>query len=163
VGGMGQKTRTGVLLGTPGYMSPEQIKNSKAVDARSDLWSVGIIFYELLTAKEPFPADNEFTRLTCVLTEEVKPIEVVAPHLAAWAPFMRKALTKDPGQRFQTADEMAQALMTVARGGQLGQASAQAAMAATAPLGGHIVVTPPPATAQPAAQQPAAQQPAAAF
>ncbi|MEP7121162.1 MAG: serine/threonine-protein kinase, partial [Byssovorax sp.] len=48
-GGMGQKTRTGVLLGTPGYMSPEQIKNSKGVDPRTDLWSVGIILYEMLT------------------------------------------------------------------------------------------------------------------
>src|SRR5262245_26580605 len=53
-GGMGTKTRTGVLLGTPGYMSPEQIKNSKGVDLRSDLWSVGVIFYELLTGGAPF-------------------------------------------------------------------------------------------------------------
>jgi len=87
-GGMGQKTRTGVLLGTPGYMSPEQIKNAKGVDGRSDLWSVGVILYELLTAREPFPADNEFARLTSVLTEEVKPIEQVVPQLASWSAFM---------------------------------------------------------------------------
>src|SRR5690349_2923534 len=103
-GGMGNKTRTGVLLGTPGYMSPEQIKNSKGVDARTDLWSVGIIFYELLSGKTPFPADNEFARLTSVLSEEIKPIEHVAPHLAAWSPFFLRALAKDPGRRFQTAD-----------------------------------------------------------
>jgi serine/threonine-protein kinase len=111
-GGMGQKTRTGVLLGTPGYMSPEQIKNSKGVDARTDLWSVGIIFYELLSGKQPFPADNEFARLTSVLSEEVKPIEQVAPHLAAWSPFFMRALAKDPARRFQTADEMAQAVVS---------------------------------------------------
>jgi len=118
-GGMGSKTRTGVLLGTPGYMSPEQIRNSKGVDPRSDLWSVGIILYEMLTAKKPFHADNEFARLTAVLTEDVIPIEHAAPPLAAWAPFFRRALAKNLAERFQSADEMARALATVARGGSL--------------------------------------------
>jgi serine/threonine-protein kinase len=118
-GGMGQKTRTGVLLGTPGYMSPEQVKNSKAVDARSDLWSVAVILYELLTAQSPFPGDNEFARLTSVISEEPKPIDTVAPHLANWAPFFQRALMKEPARRFQTADEMAQALLAAARGQSL--------------------------------------------
>ncbi len=139
-GGMGQKTRTGVLLGTPGYMSPEQIKNSKGVDARADLWSVGIIFYELLTGISPFPADNEFARLTSVLTEEVKPIEQVMPHLSSWSPFVVRALTKDPARRFQSADEMAAALLTAARGPSL---------------------RPPPTLQGPQAAQQAAQQQAA--
>jgi serine/threonine-protein kinase len=116
-GGMGQKTRTGVLLGTPGYMSPEQIKNSKGVDARSDLWSLGIIFYEMLTNRQPFPADNEFARLTAVLTEEIVPIERVAPHLAHWAPFFQRALAKDLNQRYASAEEMARGLMQIANGG----------------------------------------------
>ncbi len=116
-GGMGHKTRTGVLLGTPGYMSPEQIKNSKGVDPRTDLWSVGIILYEMLTARQPFPADNEFARLTAVLTEEVVPIEKVAPQLAGWSGFFKRALAKEPGQRFQTADEMAQAVSAMAHSG----------------------------------------------
>ncbi len=116
-GGMGQKTRTGVLLGTPGYMSPEQIKNSKGVDLRTDLWAVGIILYEMLTARQPFPAENEFARLTSVLTEEVVPIEKVAPQLAAWSGFFMRALAKEPAQRFQTADEMAQALSSLAHSG----------------------------------------------
>ena len=116
-GGMGNKTRTGVLLGTPGYMSPEQIKNSKAVDARSDLWAVGIIFYEMLTQQIPFHAENEFARLTAVLTDEATPIEKTAPHLVAWSGFFRKALAKEPGDRFQTAEEMGNALMATARGG----------------------------------------------
>ncbi|HSN99164.1 MAG TPA: protein kinase [Candidatus Nanopelagicales bacterium] len=114
-GGMGSKTRTGVLLGTPGYMSPEQIKNSKGVDPRSDLWSVGIILFEMLTCQSPFPANNEFARLTVVLSNEARPIEQVAPHLAAWGPFFRRALAKDPAQRFQTAEEMAQAVASLAR------------------------------------------------
>jgi len=114
-GGMGTQTRTGALLGTPGYMSPEQIKNSKGVDPRSDLWSVGVILYEMLTCQSPFPADNEFTRLTTVLTTEARPIEQVAPHLAGWGPFFRRALAKDAGQRFQTAEEMAHAVSSMAR------------------------------------------------
>jgi serine/threonine-protein kinase len=115
-GGMGSKTRTGVLLGTPGYMSPEQIKNAKGVDPRSDLWSVAVILYEMLTAREPFPSGNEFTRLTAVLTEEPKPIDDGAPALAAWKGFFRRGLAKDPNERFQTAEEMDEALSQVARG-----------------------------------------------
>ena len=115
-GGMGQKTRTGMLLGTPGYMSPEQVKNSKAVDPRSDLWSVAIILYELLTGTPPFPGDNEFARLTSVLSEEPKPIAEVAPQLAHWAPFFTRALAKEPAQRFQSAEEMAHAVLAAARG-----------------------------------------------
>ena len=115
-GGMGQKTRTGVLLGTPGYMSPEQVKNSKAVDPRSDLWSVAVILFELLAGKSPFPGDNEFARLTSVLSEEPRPIAAVAPTLAHWAPFFARALAKEPAQRFQSAEEMAHAVLASARG-----------------------------------------------
>jgi serine/threonine-protein kinase len=114
-GGMGSRTRTGMLLGTPGYMSPEQIKNSKGVDARSDLWSLAIIFYEMLTGQMPFHADTEIARLTAVLTEPIRPIEEVKPELASWAGFFRRALAKDPAQRFQSADEMSRALAAAAQ------------------------------------------------
>jgi serine/threonine-protein kinase len=115
-GGMGSKTRTGALLGTPGYMSPEQIKNSKAVDTRSDLWSIGSLFFELVTGAEAFPADNDFARLTATITNEPRPIEEVAPHLAAWGQFFRRALAKDLNARFQTAEEMDRSLMLLASG-----------------------------------------------
>ena len=115
-GGMGNKTRTGALLGTPGFMSPEQIKNSKGVDSRSDLWSVGAMFYELVAGAEAFPADNDFARLTATITTDARPIEQVAPHLAAWGQFFRRALAKDPAARFQTAEEMDRSLMLLASG-----------------------------------------------
>ena len=115
-GGMGSKTRTGVLMGTPGYMSPEQIKNAKGVDARSDLWSVGVMLFEMMTGKEVFPADNEFARLTAVLTQPVPLISSVAPHLASWDPFFQRALAKDLNQRYQSAQEMSQALVAMTRG-----------------------------------------------
>ncbi len=114
-GGMGSKTRTGVLLGTPGYMSPEQIKNAKAVDPRSDLWSVGVIFYEMVTGQLAFDAATDFARLTAVLTQDPKPIAQVAPHLAMWSEFFDRAMARDPDRRYASADEMARALITTAR------------------------------------------------
>jgi serine/threonine protein kinase len=114
-GGMGSKTRTGMMLGTPGYMSPEQIKNAKAVDPRSDLWSVGVMFYEMVTGKEAFDAPTDFAKLTAVLTQDPKPIAQVAPHLAGWHDFFTRAMARDPAARFASADDMARALLTTAR------------------------------------------------
>jgi serine/threonine protein kinase len=118
-GGMARKTRTGMLLGTPGYMSPEQIKNVKTADRRADLWSAGVIFYEMLTGALAFEADNDFTRITKVLTASATPIDQVAPHYAHWAPFFAKALAPDPDSRFQSAAEMDAAIEAVAHGGTL--------------------------------------------
>ena len=117
-GGAGTRTRTGMLLGTPGYMSPEQIKNSKAVDPRSDLFSTGVLFYEMLTGSSPFPAANEFAKLIVILNEDPKPIGSIDPALASLAPFFTKALAKEREARFQTAAEMARALSAVTGGGR---------------------------------------------
>ncbi|WP_437799094.1 protein kinase domain-containing protein [Sorangium sp. So ce693] len=143
-GGMGLKTRAGTLLGTPGYMSPEQIKNAQGVDARADLWSVGIIFYEMLTATQPFPAENEFARLTAVLAKEVRPIEQVAPHLAAWGLFFQRALSKDVAGRFQTAEEMAQTLGAIAHRTGITTPSARPDAPASPALTHQLPSLPPP-------------------
>jgi hypothetical protein len=139
-GGMGAKTRTGVLLGTPGFMSPEQVRNSKAVDPRSDLWSVACILFELLTGGPPFSAPSEFAKLTAVLTEPPLSIAAIVPSLAHWAPFFARALEKEPEQRFQSAQEMAQAMFQTAgiQRGQVGvptQAPGTLGGAARAPAG----------------------------
>jgi serine/threonine-protein kinase len=122
-GGMQRKTRTGMLLGTPGYMSPEQIRSIKHADHRADLWSVGIIFYELLTGRPAFDAENEFERITKVLSSDPTPIEQVAPQYAHWGPFFARALARIADERFQSAQEMAEALLSVARHGQLNRPS----------------------------------------
>jgi serine/threonine-protein kinase len=109
-GGMGKKTKTGVLLGTPAYMSPEQIKSAKDVDGRADLWSAGVIFYEMLTGRTAFPAPTDYARLAAVLQTSPIPVDKVDPQLGALAPFMGRALQKDPTLRFQSAREMALAL-----------------------------------------------------
>jgi serine/threonine-protein kinase len=118
-GGLGRKTRTGMVLGTPGYMSPEQIKNSKDADHRSDLWAVGLLFYEMLTGVPAFPAENDFARVTAALFSEPSPIQQVAPQYAHWAGFFQRAIARDPAARFQSAQEMAQALWAVAHEGQM--------------------------------------------
>jgi len=109
-GGMGSKTRTGVLLGTPAYMSPEQITNAKDVDARADLWSAGVMMYEMLTGRVAFPAPTEYARLAAVLNTTPPALEAVAPELARLSAFVQLAMQKDRAQRFQSALEMARAL-----------------------------------------------------
>jgi serine/threonine-protein kinase len=109
-GGMGNKTRTGVLLGTPAYMSPEQIKNAKDVDQRADLWSAGVMLYEMLTGRVAFPAPTEYARLAAVLNTSPPPLEAVDPALARLSSFVQLAMQKDRAQRFQSALEMARAL-----------------------------------------------------
>ena len=104
-GGAGSRTRTGMLLGTPGYMSPEQIKNSKAVDPRSDLFSAAVLFYEMLTGVTPFPASNEFAKLIVILNEEPRPVDAVNPLLTPLVPFFQRALAKERDARFQSAAE----------------------------------------------------------
>ncbi|MBK7579171.1 MAG: serine/threonine protein kinase [Myxococcales bacterium] len=151
-GGMHRKTRTGMLLGTPGYMSPEQIKDIKHTDARADLWSCGILFYELLTGVPAFEAENDFVRVTKVLTSEPTPIQTVAPQYAHWAPFFQRALARKPEARFQTAYDMAQAVESVARSGQMPASvvaapdtrDAVAIPSGPLPPGGHYPSAPPP-------------------
>ena len=150
-GGMGNKTRTGVLLGTPAYMSPEQIKNAKDVDARADLWSAGVMLYEMLTGRVAFPAPTEYARLAAVINTEPEPVERVDPALEPLAPFIARALRKDREERFGSALEMARALMALdphgvagADGGGAGPLSRLPAVASMfAPQGVGVPATAP--------------------
>jgi serine/threonine-protein kinase len=154
-GGLGRKTRTGMVLGTPGYMSPEQVKNSKEADHRSDLWAVGLLFYEMLTGVPAFQAENDFAKVTAALFSEPTPIQQVAPQYAHWAGFFQRAIAREPQARFQSAQEMAQALWAVAHEGHLppqGVASPASEfspvrpapqMAATAPVAADTSSRPP--------------------
>jgi serine/threonine-protein kinase len=115
-GGMGSKTRTGAVLGTPGYMSPEQVKNAKAVDARSDLWAVAVVFYEMLTCQHPYGQTDQLARMVAVLRDPPMPLTRVAPQLAAWEAFFHRALERDPERRFQSAEEMAEKVRELSQG-----------------------------------------------
>jgi serine/threonine-protein kinase len=136
-----RKTITGMLLGTPGYMSPEQIRNVKAVDLRADLWSMAILFYEMLTGQPAYRAENEFARITLVLTSDPTPIAEVAPQYAHWGAFFDRALHRDLAARFQSASEMANAIVAVSRSGQMPLADPQLR---TIPLAVQPQSAPPP-------------------
>src|SRR5690606_16234190 len=74
-GAVGRVTRTGVVVGTPQYMSPEQARGKKDLDARSDLFSVGVVLYEGLAGEVPFDSENPGDVLIAVATEDPRPIE----------------------------------------------------------------------------------------
>lgn len=103
-------TETGVMMGSVHYMSPEQIRSSRQVDHRSDLWSVAVILYKMLTGNPPFPGTNHGDVMVRVCTDSCPPPSSVLPGLSASIDaFFVRALTRDPAARFQSAQEMADA------------------------------------------------------
>jgi serine/threonine-protein kinase len=104
-------TQTLVAMGTPLYMSPEQIRSSKNVDARSDVWSLGAIFYELLTGAAPF-SGNTVTHITAqVLEANPQPPSTIVPGLPrAIDAVVAKALAKRPEDRYVDVAALAAAL-----------------------------------------------------
>ncbi|MCB1716018.1 MAG: protein kinase, partial [Candidatus Competibacteraceae bacterium] len=100
---VGEKTMltvTGLSVGSPLYMSPEQIKGSHTVDERSDLYSVGILFYEMLTGRVPFDAEETFAVAFKHLHD---PLPILPADLAAFQPFIAGLLAKEPANRFTNA------------------------------------------------------------
>ena len=103
-------TSTGTVMGTPHYMSPEQVRGIKA-DARSDVFSLGCVFYELLSGHKPFDAESMHGVLFKVMQEEPPPMAEFAPDLPPMlVQVVERALAKDPAERFQSAGEMLAAL-----------------------------------------------------
>jgi CHASE2 domain-containing sensor protein len=104
------RTRTGVILGTPSYMSPEQL-SAKRVDGRSDLFSLGVMTFELLTGHLPFEGDTMTTLMYQIVNEPHPKIRSLHANLpACMRGVIDRALAKNPDQRFQTGEEFAQAL-----------------------------------------------------
>ena len=103
-------TTTGDMLGTSRYLSPEQVTGDP-VDHRSDLYSSGVVLYELLTGRPPFEADSHIATATMRLTKDPAPPRSLKPGISRQldAAVMR-SLARDPDERFQTADEMSAAL-----------------------------------------------------
>ncbi|MFO1361719.1 MAG: serine/threonine-protein kinase [Burkholderiales bacterium] len=104
-----QRTRTGVLVGSPGYMSPEQL-SGKPVDGRSDLFSLGSVFYELATGKGPFEperAEDVLQLMTNIVSRPHAAPSAVAPGVpGAVDAIVARALAKDPARRYATAEAM---------------------------------------------------------
>jgi tRNA A-37 threonylcarbamoyl transferase component Bud32/tetratricopeptide (TPR) repeat protein len=101
-----EMTSTGMVMGTPHYMSPEQVRGQKA-DARSDIFALGCVFYELLTGRKPFDAESMHAVLFKVMQEEPTPARELAPDTpVVLLQVVEKALAKDPALRFQHASQM---------------------------------------------------------
>jgi len=125
-------TQTGLSLGTPQYMSPEQAMGEKAIDARSDIYALGAITYEMLTGEPPFTGATVQAIVAKVLTEKPTSIatvrDTVPPHVEA---AVLTALAKLPADRFQTAKEFTSAL-----------SGSDAAMVVTSPRAAAVATTP---------------------
>jgi serine/threonine-protein kinase len=106
----GASTQTGALLGTPYYMSPEQAKNSKKADPRSDLWAVGVIAYECLVGRRPFYSDQITDLVLKICTEPIPVPSTAADVPAGFDAWFAKACERDVEKRFQTARELNDAL-----------------------------------------------------
>jgi serine/threonine-protein kinase len=103
-------TQAGSILGTPSYMSPEQCRGAP-VDARSDLFSTGVVLYELLSGSRPFTGRDMTEIAVQVISRPPPDLRVIRPELpASLAAVVQRALAKEPEQRFQSATEMASAL-----------------------------------------------------
>jgi serine/threonine-protein kinase len=113
-GGLMTRTRAGAFLGSPSYMSPEQIRNAREIGPGSDLWSVGVLFYQLLTGREPFIAPSEAAKLTLVLSGDPPPVDQGKPELSGWRGFFVRALAREAAQRFTSAAEMDAAIVEAA-------------------------------------------------
>jgi serine/threonine protein kinase len=110
-----EMTKAFTVLGSPRYMAPEQLRNSKDVDGRADLWSLGAVLFQLLSGKPAFDAENNINVSLAVLTKEAPLLRTVAPHVPAeLEAIVDKCLTKDRAGRFQTAAELADALRPLA-------------------------------------------------
>lgn len=102
-------------MGSLYYMSPEQIQGSTSLDARADLYSVGVSLYELVTGKRPFDGDSQFSIMSAHLEKTPVPPISLDPNLPqALNDIVMMAVLKDPGQRFQTAGAFRNALAAVA-------------------------------------------------
>src|SRR5882724_10151108 len=140
-------TVTGTTVGSLAYMSPEQVK-CEPIDARSDLYSVGVSLYEMVTGQKPFKGDSNFSIMQAQLQQAPRPpVELSADLPASLNQIILKALSKEPAQRLQSADAFRNALKSVA--------TSLGTKGATVPL----AATPLPGAGSPAAGTPTVQMP----
>ena len=147
----GTMQQTAHVMGTPSYMSPEQVKG-RAVDGRSDIFSLGVLLYEMVTGEKPFPGQNITTVIYKIVNEEPVPPRQIDPSIhPGISAVVMKALTKEPEARYQSCREMLEDLRnyrTIAPGGSpdktmvSGGPGGFGAPNATLPLGGSGVGAP---------------------
>ena len=133
-------TASGNVLGTPHYASPEQLKG-EGVDRRTDIYSTGVMAYEMLSGRRPFEPDNESISsvIIKVIQQPAAPMDTdMSRMLPEIESIVSRAMAKAPSDRYQSADEMRQALMNFLE-------QSKARISAIESQGGSTVITPPPA------------------
>ena len=109
-----QLTHTSAILGSPLYMSPEQMRNANTVDARSDIWSLGAILYRMLSGRHPFLGESLAEVCAAVLGDEPAPLDAAALSIPpALAAIVMKCLRKDPGARYSSVSELSGAIASL--------------------------------------------------
>ena len=128
-------TNAGFMMGTPAYMAPEQVRGGE-IDARADLYSMGVVFYRLATAKLPFKGDTAFAIVQSQVNDPPTPVATARPDLPSWVDeVINKSLAKAPDQRFQSAAEFHEAFARCLAGLTLSSMYAGGT--------GEIMLTPP--------------------
>ena len=138
-------TRAGIVFGTPAYMSPEQVK-AGTVDARSDVYTAGIVLFELLTGRRPFLADSYEGYLGAHLTQPVPSLAKLRPKVPAARLFqalIERAMAKKPAERFEDAGALLAALEAVMAKRKVAAAIGRSAEPRRTPPSGARSVTPP--------------------
>ena len=108
------KTTPGVLMGTVAYMSPEQARGFP-VDVRTDVWSLGVVLYEMVAGRQPFAGATPTDIIISIVEREPEPLSKSAPETIPLKPILTKALAKERDERYQTAEEMLRDLKSVKR------------------------------------------------
>ena len=109
-------TRQGDVLGSVSYMSPEQLSGGEAIDGRSDIFSVGVLLYEMLAGRKPFKGDTPTSTIVQILRETPPSLDTLVGGLPPQlAPVVGKALAKEPADRYATAGELGRALQIIRR------------------------------------------------
>ena len=140
-----QLTQTGLFMGSPKYMAPEQIQGGH-VDARTDIYSLGIIMYEMLAGKVPFERATSVNILMAHVAEPPPPMREVNPNLLcspAFEEIVMRCIAKEPNERFSSMDEVLQAIRRAHGGSMTGQIAAMAAPG-TGPYSVNNTGPPPP-------------------